>query len=202
MQTIGRMFTNHRSNANRRGIAFEFSFDEWVKWWEDSLGSEWASMRGKGRGKYHMARKGDKGSYNIDNVECRLHEQNSCGDKVINGSTSWGERSGINKLTEKEVLEIFHSLENVTILSQRYDVNKSRICAIKNKKEWKPLLANEVKPINKYGRIKLNSSGFPGVTWCKRMGKWKVTARKKHLGYFSSKEDAIAARKQAENNLA
>jgi HNH endonuclease/AP2 domain len=47
-----------------------------------------------------------------------------------------------------------------------------------------------------------NKSGTPGVIWHKRDEKWqasiKVDRRTVHLGYFESKQDAIAARKVAE----
>lgn len=47
-----------------------------------------------------------------------------------------------------------------------------------------------------------NTSGHIGVYWAKREGKWcaRITAggRKKNLGLFSRKADAIAARKAAE----
>lgn len=47
-----------------------------------------------------------------------------------------------------------------------------------------------------------NSSGVPGVRWCKRDQKWQslitVNRRDIHLGYFTSFDDAVAARKSAE----
>ena len=42
-----------------------------------------------------------------------------------------------------------------------------------------------------------NSSGYKGVWWAKRVGKWesqiKCNKNKKHLGYFDDKEDAYKA---------
>ena len=47
-----------------------------------------------------------------------------------------------------------------------------------------------------------NTSGHPGVCWCKQNSKWRATIRHNnkriHLGYFDDIEDAIAARKAAE----
>lgn len=47
-----------------------------------------------------------------------------------------------------------------------------------------------------------NTSGVPGVYWCSRGKNWFarvfVNKRSTHLGMFSSKKDAIAARKDAE----
>jgi hypothetical protein len=47
-----------------------------------------------------------------------------------------------------------------------------------------------------------NTSGYTGVSWYKAGNKWSAYIKrplgKKHLGYFTSKEDAIAARQAAE----
>lgn len=52
------------------------------------------------------------------------------------------------------------------------------------------------------GLQKNNTSGYPGVNWAKREQKWrariKVDGKEKHLGYFDDKNDAIAAKKYAE----
>lgn len=50
-----------------------------------------------------------------------------------------------------------------------------------------------------------NRSGYPGVAWVERLQKWKAHIRVQyeliHLGYFETKEEAIAARRAAEQNL-
>lgn len=47
-----------------------------------------------------------------------------------------------------------------------------------------------------------NTSGYAGVSWRKQNKKWHaritVNGKKKHLGYFTNKSDAIAARRAAE----
>ena len=47
-----------------------------------------------------------------------------------------------------------------------------------------------------------NTSGHPGVFWCGREGKWQGRIchnyKTTHLGYFTTLEDAIAARKAGE----
>lgn len=49
---------------------------------------------------------------------------------------------------------------------------------------------------------RLNTSGFRGVSFNKRTGRWRarITADRseRHLGYFASKADAVAARIEAE----
>jgi hypothetical protein len=50
-----------------------------------------------------------------------------------------------------------------------------------------------------------NTSGYKGVSWRKGINKWVVCIylnnTKIHLGYFDNLDDAIAARKQAEEQL-
>jgi len=47
-----------------------------------------------------------------------------------------------------------------------------------------------------------NTSGITGVTWAKGKNKWlaqiRAFGKPQHLGYFTDKEDAIKARKEAE----
>src|SRR5215475_2264034 len=69
-------YHNQLQAAKRRGIRFEFSFKQWVKWWKAQLGHNWFVLRGQGRGKYHMGRIGDKGPYSPSNTICILHEEN------------------------------------------------------------------------------------------------------------------------------
>ena len=49
-----------------------------------------------------------------------------------------------------------------------------------------------------------NKSGYHGVSWDKLRGKWtafiKIDGKKKHLGRFETKEQAIEVRKEAELN--
>jgi hypothetical protein len=56
-------FNNQKCNAKKRGISFEFTFDEWVEWWGDEINS-----RGCGAGQYVMARISDSGPYHPSNV--------------------------------------------------------------------------------------------------------------------------------------
>lgn len=66
-------FIRQRQNSKSRGIAWEFTFEDWWKVWEDS--GHWED-RGKDAGAYVMSRKGDVGPYRADNVEIRPQEEN------------------------------------------------------------------------------------------------------------------------------
>jgi hypothetical protein len=74
---------------------------------------------------------------------------------------------------------------------------------IKNDNRWKNLrLATSAQNTINRGLRSNNISGTTGVFWMKRHKKWKakivLDGEHIHLGYYSIKEDAIAARQQAE----
>lgn len=64
----------HRTNAKMRGIEFKLTFEEWFCWWMDTGHYH---ERGNKHGQYVMARKGDKGAYELGNIECVQAQENS-----------------------------------------------------------------------------------------------------------------------------
>ena len=66
-----RAFRQSRYRAARRGIPFPMTFDQWRRIWQKS--GHWHE-RGTGRGKYQMARIGDRGPYAVGNVKIITHE--------------------------------------------------------------------------------------------------------------------------------
>ena len=59
---LGR-FETQRKDAKRRGIVWDFTFEQWLAWWgEDYV------RRGQGPDALCMARVGDVGPYSISNV--------------------------------------------------------------------------------------------------------------------------------------
>ena len=66
-------FLTQKTNAKRRGIEFQFSFNEWLNVWESSGKLKY---RGRNHGKYCMARYNDCGPYAIGNVKIILHTEN------------------------------------------------------------------------------------------------------------------------------
>jgi hypothetical protein len=61
-----------KENARKRNIIFDLSYEQWLEIWGDKI-----SQRGRGRGKYCMARNNDTGPYNIDNVRIIPFEENN-----------------------------------------------------------------------------------------------------------------------------
>ena len=67
-------FSAQRSDAKRRGIPFLLTFEEWLNIWKASGRLQ---QRGHGRGRYVMARNGDRGGYELGNVRVILFEENA-----------------------------------------------------------------------------------------------------------------------------
>lgn len=61
-----------KQNARRRGIEWQLTYEEWLDIWGDKI-----EMRGRGIGKYCMARNNDCGPYSKDNVKIILFEDNN-----------------------------------------------------------------------------------------------------------------------------
>ncbi len=137
----------HFHNAKKRQIEFYFTFEEWVLWWENNLGIDWLQKRGRKCGQYVMARKGDKGPYHPDNVECITCTNNNI-DQARNGLT--GFKTGYHgfknkrldfckrghKLDKKKALRIYHSKGTQKTLALKYGVSERMIRLIKNKQAW------------------------------------------------------------------
>jgi hypothetical protein len=67
-------FHEHRHHAAARGIPFTMTFEQW---WEVRQQSGHWHERGRGRGKYVMARFGDRGGYEVGNVKVCSWEENA-----------------------------------------------------------------------------------------------------------------------------
>jgi hypothetical protein len=68
-----KQFYMQRTHAAQRGIAWLLTFAMWWSIWQHS-GRYF--LRGRGRGRYCMARFGDKGPYAVGNVHIVTNEQN------------------------------------------------------------------------------------------------------------------------------
>lgn len=122
-------FVCHQENARRRGILFEFTYEVWVAWWEDKLGPDWRSLRGKGKHRYVMARRGDTGPYAINNVEC------------VTGGKNRSDQVPLTKLTEADVFSILRDSRTQQTIADDYGVSQHAISSIKLGKSWRHLHA-------------------------------------------------------------
>jgi hypothetical protein len=67
-------YWQQKTNAKRRGIAWEFTFETWWQLWEAS--GMW-EQRGAAAGYYCLSRRGDAGAYSPDNCAVMLFEANA-----------------------------------------------------------------------------------------------------------------------------
>lgn len=81
-----RQFSAQKARAKHRGIEWRLTLDEWLSIWVESGRYE---QRGRGAGKYVMARLGDRGPYEVGNVFISSSEQNFR-DGLINSPTVRG----------------------------------------------------------------------------------------------------------------
>ena len=64
-------YTVQRIGAKRRGIDWQFTYEEWLAWWGDDF-----DKRGIRKGELCMARYNDVGAYHPNNVRKATHEEN------------------------------------------------------------------------------------------------------------------------------
>lgn len=67
-------YNYQKGNANKRGIQFLLTFDEWCEIWDSS---GYYPLRGPRKGQYCMSRRGDLGPYIVGNVFIQLSSQNT-----------------------------------------------------------------------------------------------------------------------------
>lgn len=130
---IANAYLTQKHGAARRGIAFMFTSQEWVQWWEDQLGPNWLELRGNHRDEFVMARKGDKGPYATWNVKCITCSQNSAENtNQIGGHHGvYGEAHPVAKLRDRQVRVIRRSKLRNRVLAERYGVSIGTVCGIR-----------------------------------------------------------------------
>lgn len=132
-------YCTQKHQAKDRSIEFLFTFEDWVNWWEESLGYKWYEKRGRHRGEYVMARFGDKGPYARWNVKCIKHEEN-IREMAPQRNPQYGEKQGCHKLTAIQVKEIYFSPKSYRELEADYGVTYRVIMGIKKKQMWKTVV--------------------------------------------------------------
>lgn len=118
-------YNDHKATAKKRGIEFLFEFEDWKEWWIAT--GKW-NQRGKGIGKYCMARHNDVGPYSKENVFCEL-----CSENVRFAQS--GSRSHIAKKTHTPK-GIFETARQA---AKEFGIDPSAVtlrCANPNFKDW------------------------------------------------------------------
>ena len=137
-------FTLAKHNAKARGLEFRFTLEEWVNWWINNLGDNWLELRGPRRHQFVMARFGDKGHYEINNVKCITASENCSIEKIVNKSCGTHDNSGEKnprcKLTECQVKAIYKDEGHPVDIAKRFGVNRCTVNDIKAGRNWKYLI--------------------------------------------------------------
>lgn len=72
MKPYIKQYHEQKNGAQKRGIDWQFTYDEWINWWGDDI-----NKRGRYKGQLVMARYGDTGPYHPNNVRKATKEENS-----------------------------------------------------------------------------------------------------------------------------
>ena len=98
-----RLYRSQRDSAIKRGIDFQFTFEEWNSWWGDDIVN-----RGRKAGQLVMARIGDQGPYHPANVV-----KKACGDNVReadrNYDKTWFSHSEETKVKKSLAMKQSHA---------------------------------------------------------------------------------------------
>lgn len=122
-------YFQQKRNAETRGIAWEMTFPQWWKLWQDS--GHWA-YRGRGKYNYCMSRREDKGPYSPANVKIITNFRNT-----REGQTKFSQkvrrRDGLGLTTqERRIYEILQiGIYSPTSISKLTGLSASTIGQIK-----------------------------------------------------------------------
>jgi hypothetical protein len=81
-------YSIQKRHADQRKIPWEFTFDTWWSWWQDT--GRW-DERGIGADAAVMCRHGDTGPYNPENCYCGTHTSNAKESYSIRGVNKLGQ---------------------------------------------------------------------------------------------------------------
>jgi DNA-binding XRE family transcriptional regulator len=114
-----RAYIVHRCDARKRGIEWQFTFSTWWWVWDDS--GKW-NERGRGAGKYVMARHGDLGPYAPANVRICTSAENLLESNA--------------RVTPAQVRGLRASAGTQREIAAHFGVSRSTVNAILNGKVW------------------------------------------------------------------
>ena len=123
-------FRQQKASARKREIGFDFTFNEWVAWWEHHLGKDWMSKKGCRCDQYVMTRHEDKGSYEWGNTKCILSQDNHT-EYNLNRKPSSGWK--YKELKMPAVIMIYLDERRYEEIADEFKVTKHKIQCIKRK---------------------------------------------------------------------
>lgn len=111
-------------HASSRGIPFELTFEEWITWWKET---GLYDKRGRKGDEYCMCRKGDTGSYSLENIYCDTNTNNVIYRNTLNRSPNFsfkGRRHSKEAIQKIAQANIDRSALSEDIISERKRIYK------------------------------------------------------------------------------
>jgi hypothetical protein len=113
-------YSMQKTSAEKRGIAWQFTFDEWFNWWQAT--GHWDN-RGCKKGQYVMARFEDKGPYAINNVFCCSVEQNNSDRHKFNSYV----KAAVSKAQSKPIMTPEGLFPSKILAANYYGLNSAAL---------------------------------------------------------------------------
>jgi len=101
-------YYSQKSKAIKRGIAFDLTYSEWIKIWQDSGKLD---RRGRHKNNYVMCRKNDVGPYSLDNVFIATTSRNIKDAHVFKKEKDQAKDDLIESLKQKLWIKKLHTSE-------------------------------------------------------------------------------------------
>lgn len=120
-------FSTQRANADIRCIPFLLTFSQWLKIWKDS---GHLYERGRGKGKYCMARFGDIGPYAVSNVKIILFSENASEKILSNAAKEKIRQANLGKKYSDET----RRKQSIAGMGNKRALGHSHPCSEENKK--------------------------------------------------------------------
>lgn len=113
--------------VNRRNIDWKLTYEEWLDIWGDKV-----IQRGRGKGKFVMARYNDTGPYCVGNVYIQEHSENS---KDAHKWNSRVDQTWFGGVTIKDPLGNILSFPNLKTASRQLNLSYDILWQRKHKKQ-------------------------------------------------------------------
>ena len=124
-------YNSQKNCAKQRNIPWELTFEIWIAWWQAQLGPNWLQLRGKRAGQYCMARYGDAGAYNIQNIKCILHTANT---KEAKPRKTYCRTAPSPKATKDQILAILAMSGTSADIARQFGLSQSWVWRIRNER--------------------------------------------------------------------
>ncbi len=129
-----RRYSSTKHHAKIADVEFNFTYLDWVRWWESKLGPEWERKHGRKTGQYCMVRKNGEGAIEDGNVLCVL--QRKVKAEFAGKPRKILDVSPLAKLRRNEVREIFLAPGWASQIGKFYGVSGATVRRIKKRRTW------------------------------------------------------------------